>query len=183
MQRCVLNHRCKYAQPCCMCKQLTLQCHQNEEQNMTLQRNIVILVSFSFFFLSEKWRGPFYQRKQRDCQAGNVHACSCRTTVCLAVKCQRRGQSNHPSRSPWHMPSVSTTDSLVLSFSGSLHGDRKRTRMSMQQQNTVDRLSQKSCFADIIWHQPGGKKRQRSTDLGDFVWIFFFFLKRFINGF
>lgn len=52
MQLCVFNHRCKYVQPCCMCKQLTLQCHQNEEQNKK-ERNIVILVSFSFFLKSD----------------------------------------------------------------------------------------------------------------------------------
>lgn len=49
-----------------------------------------------------------------------MNARSYRTTGCLTMKCQRRGQSNHPSRSPWHVPSLSTVDSLVLSFSGSL---------------------------------------------------------------
>lgn len=82
-----------------------------------------ILLSVCFYiFVSWNYSDDvnYTKKKQRECQAGNVHARSYRTTGCLTMKCQRRGQSNHPGRSPWHMPSLSTVDSLVLSFSGSL---------------------------------------------------------------
>lgn len=74
-----------------------------------------ILVSVSWFFLCGTSDDVNYtKKKQRECQAGNVHARSYRTTGWLTMKCQRRGQSNHPSKSPWHMPSLSAVDSLVL---------------------------------------------------------------------
>lgn len=134
-----------------------------------------ILVSVCCFFLCGTSDDVNYtKKKQRECQAGNVHARSCRTTGCLTLKCQRRGQSNHPSRSPWHMPSLSTVDSLVLSFSGSLpfaQKDRKWTPISMQQQYTLNWLSQN--WFHNKWQQIlsgtnlSGAQRKSFTDPGE----------------
>lgn len=63
------------------------------------------------------------------------------TTGCRSMKCQTRGQSDHPSRLSWRTPSVSTVDLLCLFaffFFGSLDLARVTERGHTTHQNTID---------------------------------------------
>lgn len=60
------------------------------------------------------------------------------TTGCHSMKCQRGGQSDHPSRLSWRALSVSTVDSPAFSFSGSLDLAMVTERGRTTHENTID---------------------------------------------